>query len=241
MNNLLFPLTLIKMSKSSKAESKRNVTKISDLSSFNVTHTFSFLDESKKTKNCNVTMFSLYPRGFLEPSDTICCWWCKHSFRTKPIGIPLRYISNQIIKTYTSEITKDKYVIKENVGTNYTQEMNENERIEYEKLEKDYYETEGLCCSFNCALAYIMDNKHNPLYRNSKLLLNKIYKEYFGKDAPAIIPSPSWKLLEKFGGYLSIDQWREKLNTFIFIDNGILMHKDIFKTIGMMVEEKQKF
>jgi hypothetical protein len=220
---------------------KKNVTKISDLSCFNPNQTFSFLDESKKTKNCNITMFSLYPKGFLEPSDKICCWWCSHFFKTKPIGIPLRYVPNQIIKTYTSEITKDKYVIKENVSKSFSTDKNENERIECEKIEKDYYETEGIFCSFNCFLAFIDENKHNSRYRNSKILMSNIYKEYFGKDLSEINPAPSWKLLEEYGGYMSIEEFRDKMNTFVFIDNGILLHKEIFKTCGTMVEEKQKF
>jgi hypothetical protein len=54
------------------------------------------------------------------------------------------------------------------------------------------------------------------------ILLNKIYKEYFGKESE-IICAPSWKLIDKYGGYLTIEQFREKMNKVVFIENGNLL------------------
>ena len=50
------------------------------------------------------------------PSQTdILCFWCKHSFTTRPLGCPIKFINNRIEKAYVSQITKDKYFMKENV------------------------------------------------------------------------------------------------------------------------------
>lgn len=219
-----------------------NVTKIGDLESFNQPEIISFLDEAKRNKKCIITMHSRFPEGFLPDRTDIFCWWCRHDFNTSPIGCPLRYVSNHLVKNYTSEITKDNYVIKENVSSMVSLEkVSENERITYKKVENDFYETEGVFCSFNCCLAYIEDNKNRPDYRNSIVLLNKIYKQLTGNTIDKIFPSPNWKLLGKYGGHLNIEEFRNKFNKVQYIDQGKIMSKRMFKTFGRMFEEKDKF
>ena len=41
----------------------------------------------------------------------------------------------------------------------------------------EYYETDGIFCSFNCCQSYINDNKHIRLYDNSHMLLLKMYND----------------------------------------------------------------
>ena len=59
----------------------------------------------------------------LKKRTNISCFWCKNPFTTIPIGCPISYISPQYMKQYYSEITKDKYVIKESITQQKVKEL----------------------------------------------------------------------------------------------------------------------
>lgn len=217
----------------------KNSTKISDLQVSMEPNTISFLDEAKKPKKCIPTMLSK-DGDFLPEKTAIKCYWCRNSFDNTPIGCPMRYVQSQIEKSYISEITKDKYTIKENSGKS-SFELEENNNIEYKIYDKDYYETEGILCSFNCLLSYILDNKKNPLYANSKLLMYKLYFDIFGCYPKDLIPAPSWKLLIEYGGHLTIDDYRKTFNKIQYIELGKVIYIPKFKTVEYLFEEKNKF
>jgi len=64
----------------------------------------------------------------------------------------------------------------------------------------------GCFCSLNCAMSYnlsIDDYRVNERY--------SLLKWLYGKTQEIITPSPSFKILSKFGGKLSIDEYRRKL------------------------------
>ena len=79
------------------------------------TNTYSFLDESKQTHSCIVTMNDLLTSTMLPKSTEVSCFWCKHCFDSSPIGCPVAYLSNKVTKVYHSEITKDEYRITDNI------------------------------------------------------------------------------------------------------------------------------
>lgn len=108
----------------------------------------------------------------------IDCWWCRHSFDTAPIGVPIKRYDQQHIVGYTPEC----------------------------------YETDGIFCSFPCAMAYIEEHLklRDPLYKDSSSLLNEIYYRVYNKQEK-IIAAPSWKKLKICGGDASITQFK---NTF---------------------------
>ena len=60
-------------------------------------------------------------------------------------------------------------------------------KITIQMKEKDYFETDGTFCSFNCCLAFINDNIKNPMYYHSRHLMNKMYETIFRKE-PIISP-----------------------------------------------------
>jgi hypothetical protein len=225
----------------SKKSAPKNSTKISDLQVNIEPNIISFLDEAKKPKKCIPTMLSTNGEFLCEKTD-VKCFWCRNNFDTYPIGCPIRYVQSQIEKTYTSEITKDKYTIKENVGKS-SLELNteENDNIEYKIQEKDYYETDGVFCSFNCMLSFILENKSNTIYSNSKLLLYKLYFDIFGSFPNELIPAPSWRLLQDYGGHLSIDDYRKSFNKIEFVHLGKILYIPKFKPIEQIFEEKNKF
>ena len=195
----------------------------------------SFLDESKKLHVCNVTQIDFSSKM----NVTLLryhCYWCKHPFETMPIGCPVNYVSCQAVKKYHSHITKDKYTIKENITSG-----NEIQDSNITVIPQEYYETDGVFCSFNCCKAWIADNKHNRLYDKSDMLLTKMYNDVIGSDLVVINKAPHWRLLEHYGGHLNIIQFREGFFNVEYQYHGITRTLPTFISIGHMYEEKIKF
>ena len=223
-----------------------NVTKVTDLS--NDIKTFSYLDESKKEHKCIITMIDYIKNNKLmfDLNNNINCFWCRHNFFTYPIGCPIQYVSTQLTKSYYSEITKDKYMIRENISVNKKKDVEDlltkgiltDKKIHIQ--DKNYYLTDGFFCSFNCCLGFIEDNAHIPLYSESKVLLSRIFYSLFITDKK-IIPAPSWRLLENFGGHLTIDEFRKSYNKveYLPLDN-IITDLARFKPTGFLFEQKVK-
>lgn len=80
------------------------------------------------------------------------------------------------------------------------------------------FEIEGNFCSFDCAMAYNMNdlNDNNCWKRNS--LLHYLYYKTYGNKVD-IKQAPHWKTLEVFGGNLTIEEFRDDfvMNTSEFI------------------------
>jgi hypothetical protein len=194
-----------------------NTTAIDDLHSSNKQSFFiPFIDESRR--HC-ITMIDSITKKSIQ---SYYCFWCRHSFSTIPIGCPIRYVNNKIIKLYTSEITKEKYIISHEITRNEYDQQKQSEKDDknIKIVNNDYYETDGSFCSFNCCLAFVNDNIHNPLYSNSKNLLMKMYSDVFSVDIlMKITPAPSWRLLKKYGGFMNIQEFRESFTNYIYIDN----------------------
>jgi hypothetical protein len=106
---------------------------------------------------------------------------------------------------------------------------------------RDYYSTDGIFCSFNCCKAFIKENKHNKLYENSDILLTKLYQDMYNVKNIVINPSPHWRLLIEYGGYLTIQQFRDNFNKTTYESHGVIRNTDIFKPIATLYEEKLNF
>ena len=219
---------------------------------------FSYFDESKKTHLCFCTMVNKGNEPL--PSKTTCsCFWCRNQFSSAPIGIPLRYVWSQSIKSYYSEITKDRYSIRENISIKKRQELekqnaskisdnepaSDNDQTSYDtfiKIDKnEYYITDGIFCSFNCAYAYILDNEQNPDYTLSKSLIINMYQRLFDTEF-TIFASPNWRLLAQYGGHLTIDEFREQFNKIEYIDlENRFANKPMQYTSSKVFEQKITF
>lgn len=66
----------------------------------------------------------------------------------------------------------------------------------------------GCFCSFNCALSYIM-NMNDGKISIRIALIKKLYSIVFPK-APPLVMSPQREMLKKFGGTLTIKEFRDK-------------------------------
>jgi hypothetical protein len=229
---------------------------------------FSYFDESKKTHRCFCTMVNSSNEP-LPCKTSTHCFWCRNQFSSIPIGVPLRYVHSQSVKSYYSEITKDTYKIRENISTQKRKDLElqieqnkakshvssdgdgigdgdgdgdgdgEQPNISIDK--KEYYITDGTFCSFNCAYAYILANEENAEYVLSKSLLTKMYENIFNTEF-TIFPAPDWRLLQQYGGHLTIDEFREQFNKIEYIDlENRFSTKPIQYNSGKVFEQKIKF
>lgn len=215
-----------------------NITHLSELNTERtVLEVVSFLDETKKVHQCTISMID-----FNTGIETLLlrhnCYWCRHPFETKPIGCPVNYISSQAVKSYYSEISKDMYTIKEDITVS-RRETIEDSRISINL--REYYETDGIFCSFNCCKAYIKENKHNKLYNNSLILLMKMYNEMLGTTISVIDSAPHWRLLLEYGGHMSITEFRNCFNKTDYEKHGVIRNTPAFRSVGHLFEEKIKF
>lgn len=221
---------------------KTERTKITELAHKTIEQqTFSYLDESKKEHLCILTMIDQTDNQQLSEKTSIYCFWCRSGFDFRPIGCPIKYIPNRIMKSYYSEITKDNYILRESV----TIQQSESNDAMYkdhnmDMTAHDFYITDGIFCSFNCCLAFILDNHNNPIYTDSEQLLNNLYIEFFGmKDIQPILPAPSWRILKDYGGNLSIDEFRRNFYKIEYknIDNMIYPFIK-FRPVGFLFEKQ---
>jgi hypothetical protein len=255
MNQYVFSLIGIDMSKIDKLINTQeidkidntiipvNSTKLIDLETDKKIPDFlSFILESKTLHKCTISMIDFKTKK-TRSKKPYKCFWDRNIIPEEmiPIGCPIKYIPSRVIKTYHSSISKEKYVITEPVTEERRAEVeikNTNQKFTSEK--NDYYETDGIFCSFNCCLAYIeaYGNRKNPLYKNSRSLLFQMYTDINnGGDPSSIIPAPHWRLLEEFGGHLTIEQFKESFNKIKYTYRGSI----IFKSHGKLFEDQIKF
>lgn len=214
-----------------------NITKISELEK--ETEIVSFLDQNKNSHCCKVSMID-YSSQKLIKELKYNCYWCRNPFDSEPIGCPIEFVANTAIKKYFSEISKDTYIIKQRI-TNNEYDINKAKNTENTNLNiKNYYITDGIFCSFNCVLAYIKENKHNKLYENSKMLLNKIIYKLYSKNY-SIDPAPHWRILNEYGGFMNINEYRKSFSNSYYTNHGIVRNIPKFRSIGFLYEEKLKF
>jgi len=210
------------------------ITPINEIINPKSTNIISFLDEAKRRHTCNICMIDINSQNEASLLK-YNCFWCKNSFSTVPIGCPINYVSDQAVKKYYSHISRDTYTIKENV---ITQQPIDNSQITI--YNNDYFESDGVFCSFNCCKAFINDNKHDSIYDKSDLLLTKIFNKIMSTKNLKISPAPHWRTLKSYGGFLTIEKFRDSFNKIDYVNHGI--DKQIkFNPIGYLYEEKIKF
>ena len=208
---------------------------------------YCFLDESKQTHSCIVTMNDLLTSTMLPSSTNVSCFWCKHCFDSSPIGCPVMYLSNKVTKVYHSEITKDEYRITDNITKKRKEMLNHlmgkhNSQFTILDNHSNYFVVDGIFCSFNCCLAFIKESRDRDFYKLSESLLYTMYKDIFNAKSVNIKPAPHWRLLDKFGGPLSIQDFRKSFNTIQYNDiDDYIMRAPPSRMIGKLYEKKVKF
>jgi hypothetical protein len=107
------------------------------------------------------------------------------------------------------------------------------------QLPEDYYNNIFYCighfCSYNCALAYNLDQNDFVTSKRTSLLnliYNKTYSEY-----NKIIVAPHWITLQEYGGNLTINEFRE--NSINNTKEYVVLHPPIVSR-QMQIEESYK-
>jgi hypothetical protein len=222
-----------------------NTTKISELSvNKNIPEIISFLDEAKKSHKCAISMIDFSNKTEItELHVKYDCFWCRNKIpdNVLPIGCPIKFVPSQAIKTYFSEISKDTYTIKEQVTNLKIKEIENGLDERLKTISKNYYVTDGVFCSFNCCMSYIIDNKCNSMYALSEMLLLKMYNDIYPSIVPCIEEAPHWRKLVQYGGDLTIEQYRSSFNKIEYKKHGYTNDVLRFKSIGFLFEEKLKF
>jgi len=174
----------------------KNITYIQDILEKEPENIYLIYDEKRRGEKCILTMLDYVLESKLPEKSNIKCFWCRNNFNSSPLGCPIKFVNSIIEKCYTSNITKEKYYIKENV-------INKN----------NYFLTDGIFCSFNCISSFINDNNNKPLYKESRFLLSSMILLIFNKKID-IKPSFHWRLLKEYGGNLSIEEYRKFHNEY---------------------------
>ena len=216
----------------------KNTTKLADLSKHAPTRFMSFLDNAKRERQCTVSMIDFTRHAPLQ-GGPYACYWCRHPIpkKVQPIGCPLEYKANVLVKTYYSEINKNTYTIK-----NQVTDLPSNTTDGIVSQPRDYYVTDGIFCSFNCCAAYAQDMKrHSDRHSRSSMLLRKMYCDtHPGCDrAVKIVPAPDWRLLKPYGGHLSLKDFRKSFNTLVYDSYGTTTTTSLqFQSIARLHEER---
>jgi hypothetical protein len=69
--------------------------------------------------------------------------------------------------------------------------------------------TEGYFCSFNCAMAYLLD-KGGSKSKEQITLLNQLYHEMYDKN-DTIYPASNWRCIDEYYGNITIEKFRNEL------------------------------
>lgn len=199
----------------------------------------------------------------LRPNLDYKCWYCKHKTPDDwfPISLPVKYYPSYIESLLIdnrkiNQLNKLEYLVNEVIPTEaYESDKNFSDKVFYDKkfltvkeredYESDpktdktklkireYFDGEGIFCSFNCMLSYYLENQSkNVRYKDTPTLINLLYYYIFGKYPEKISKASSWKMLKDFGGDLSIEEFRKNFNNITYKD----MNQYI-KRIGPPVQE----
>lgn len=174
-----------------------------------------------------ITMEDYKTKKKLPQKTDIPCFGCHRRFSTIPIGVPIDYHPS----IYSSKNDPSK-IKKLTINERKKLELNEDNDVTV----LEYFDTDGIVCSFNCIFSVIEDNP-SPLYKKTSSLVPQLYKmiyDLYPKEK--IIRSPSWRLREEYGGILSDEEFVTNLQTIQFID----MHQ-VDKIMRSMVPVSRVF
>jgi len=205
----------------------------------------SYLDEAKHPKKCSISMIDFETNKNHSDRSYYHCFWDRHPFPIDviPIGCPIRYVPHQIVKNYYSEISREKYIIKENVPYERIKELKDNEDDRFSVIPKGFYVTDGAFCSFTCCREFLRDLniQKNPLYKDSKMLLIKMYNETFDTTVEDIPSGLHWKQLLVYGGDKTIESFRDNNVKIEYTNHGDFIDYPRMLSRGTLFESNIKF
>jgi hypothetical protein len=167
---------------------------------------------------------------------SIRCYWDHHTFDSPPVYCPLFYRQRQVAKTNRVEfktkndITASVYVIKENIPE--SKDISHLKNVS--EVTNAYYEVDGIFCSSQCCLAFIRHARNTTggsKYEDSERLLHAMLN-----ITTPITPANDYRLLEAYGGNLTIDQFRSNNVTYEHCGTTVLISHLFEKKINLSID-----
>jgi hypothetical protein len=162
-----------------------------------------------------LTMKDYYSRQTLGIATEDQCMWDRHPFQTTPIGIPLRYCPQREKRSYFTKKMETKNTKKGKTEV----VVNETPMVKIDET-PEYFETDGVVCSFPCALALIRQEvRHDKRYRESESLLYFMYKLLHDIPMNERVKIPvagTWKMISGCGGDMPISQYRQNYCRMVY-------------------------
>lgn len=167
------------------------------------------ISKDKKKIHTYLSLIDIVSGKKIPEETNIPCHGCRRKFKSQPMGIPIDFHPSYYVSKNDS--TKIKRLT-----------IKEREKLENDKnnsiVVMDYFDTEGIVCSFNCMISCIEESP-SPIYKKTPYLISMMYRMIFGKyPDQKIIKAPSWKMREEYGGPLSDDEFERSLQTIQFSD-----------------------
>jgi len=168
-------------------------TRISDLENKDI----AFQKDTKHTYQVKVTS-----AAFKKPSSTVnTCFWDTCEFGHAPVYCPVQLKVSPEMKEYTSTINNKVYKIQDTINT----------ALE----DRQEVFVDGIFCSPECCLAFIREHRREQMYKDSEMLLYYVYQ------CSNIKPAPHWRLLDKYGGNMSVDAFRKSFVNLTYQLDGL--------------------
>jgi len=207
----------------------------------------SYLDSTRRNRKCTITMKNYLSGDVIPLKYSGNCFNCHHTFPGQPISCPIEYVPSTMTKIFFSTIIGVEQKIKRELtaieSRNYVSKgilpIDKDNGSSNIKVDlNDYYNSDGFFCSLECCFNFIKENKKNPLYKNSEVLLYDLAEDYFGDRPNYINRAPNFRLLSKYGGNLSIEEYRRGFHTVEIRDRGDNISKvPVLYPIGKMYDE----
>lgn len=154
-----------------------------------------FLDPNKNKIKYWVNLIDINQNGALPRYTQKPCWWCRSTFKTRPIGCPIEYHSHK------SEGLDKKRFEEKLKESNLPTDTN------------DFFETEGIFCMFPCVKAYALQQisiTKSAKYKKTLTLITSLFLKIFG-NISTIPTADTWKVLKDWGGHLTPEQYRSSM------------------------------
>jgi len=123
--------------------------------------------------------------------------------------------------------------------------------IKDRKSKRFIYKVYSFCCSPNCALAFALKDGSFANKQKRIELTKKMYKEYY--NLSHVIPALPWQRLQKYGGELSIDEFRKESTLGMFTEHLVKLpfivynpvmeqrvHSNMVKTRHQLISQQNK-
>lgn len=183
-----------------------------------------FTNQQKNQSRMYAVMIDITQHHSLPRITSRPCWWCRTGFTSIPIGCPIKYNKNN---PGTLDAERFAQHIKQmNLVTDGT---------------CDFFETEGLFCSYSCAKSYALEelSKGKMRFKKSLTLLSLLRSKSEGPEAVSepISSAPSWKMINEWGGPLSIKEFRDSPGRVEYVET-VNVRRPMMYSTSQYLQEK---